>query len=265
MPKTGKFAYVASWHDPYQKRVLASDIEPNQPPLSDGKHVLDLVAAHPGTARHIALKLCRRLVADDPPEELVTAAADAFTAHGDAPDQIARVVKLIATSPQFAQTWGRKTKRPMEFTAAALRAVDAEFKPDPGFLWMLSQAGQRMFNWPTPDGHPDYSAYWLGANTMLARWNVPLAVAHGWFESAKRPPLAQSVPPQAATVRQVTTWIAERMLGYVPQGVTMDALVAFAADGGDADAPLPASDPAFAGRTNPIVALVAMSPEFHWR
>ena len=66
LPATGRFTYVEAWHDNYQKRVLATDFDPFQPPLADGRKVLDLIAAHPATARFVCTKLCRRLVSDTP-------------------------------------------------------------------------------------------------------------------------------------------------------------------------------------------------------
>ena len=48
----------------------------------DLDRVLDIVAAHPATARHLAWKLCRRFIADEPPETAMAAVAAAFTAAG---------------------------------------------------------------------------------------------------------------------------------------------------------------------------------------
>ncbi|MFX6119315.1 DUF1800 family protein, partial [Acinetobacter baumannii] len=60
---TGKFDYFDPWHDRFQKIVLGQSLKEYQPPLKDGHDVLDLLAAHPGTARFICRKLCRRFVA----------------------------------------------------------------------------------------------------------------------------------------------------------------------------------------------------------
>ncbi len=68
LPTTGKFTYVETWHDNYQKRVLAAEFDPYQSPLADGRRVLDLVADHPATARYLCGKLFCRLVADTPDE-----------------------------------------------------------------------------------------------------------------------------------------------------------------------------------------------------
>ena len=48
--------------------------------IDDGERVLDIVAAHPATARHIATKLAMRFVSDNPPPQLVDRAAARFTA-----------------------------------------------------------------------------------------------------------------------------------------------------------------------------------------
>lgn len=37
LPKTGQFVYIESWHDNYQKRVLASEFDPYAGPMKDGK------------------------------------------------------------------------------------------------------------------------------------------------------------------------------------------------------------------------------------
>ena len=76
--------------------------------------MLDMLANHAGTARHICRKLCRRLVGDDPPEALVQSSAELFHAQRAAPDQLKQVVRHIVLSELFRASWGRKVKRPFE-------------------------------------------------------------------------------------------------------------------------------------------------------
>ena len=68
---TGTLLYRADRHDRFQKTVLGRMMPADQAPLKDGEDVYDLIAAHPGTGRHIARKLCQRLIADNPPEDVV--------------------------------------------------------------------------------------------------------------------------------------------------------------------------------------------------
>ena len=92
--ESGTFLFYSDWHDEYPKRVLGVDIGSYQG-IDDGEIVLDTLAAHPGTARHIAYKLCRRFISDNPPEDLVSEAADIFHTNIDKDDQMKRVLRTI--------------------------------------------------------------------------------------------------------------------------------------------------------------------------
>ena len=59
--------------------MLGQTIKPGG--VDEGERVLDIVAAHPATARHIATKLAMRFVSDNPPPALVDRAA--ATIHRD--------------------------------------------------------------------------------------------------------------------------------------------------------------------------------------
>ncbi|HXQ33957.1 MAG TPA: DUF1800 family protein, partial [Anaerolineales bacterium] len=55
--KTGRFIYYQPWHDRFNKLILGRYFPPDRPDMQDGRDVLDLLANHPGTARHISRKL----------------------------------------------------------------------------------------------------------------------------------------------------------------------------------------------------------------
>ncbi len=131
-PASGRFAYVESWHDPYQKRVLGVEFDPFQPARADGRKVLDLIADHPATARHLSGKLCRRLVGEGVSPRLLSAAADLWWRARRQPDQIARVVELIALSPDFARSGGARVRRPLALAAAFVRGTGMRFQRQRG-------------------------------------------------------------------------------------------------------------------------------------
>ena len=108
----GGYLYRHDWHDLGPKTVLGVDLPAGQPPEKDFQDVLDLLAAHPGTGRFIAGKLCRRLIGDFPPLSVVDAAAATFTSQIGAPDQLAQVVRTILLSTEFRATWGEKVNGP---------------------------------------------------------------------------------------------------------------------------------------------------------
>ena len=146
---TGLFDYRGDWHDHFQKTVLGDSISPNQAPEKDGLDVLDVVARHPGTARHIARKLCQRFIADELPQNVIDAAAAVFESAVDDADQLEQVVRTILLSQEFLTTWGEKIKRPFEVTVSAMRAGGAAFtfqldeSEFDSFLWRYDQAGSR--------------------------------------------------------------------------------------------------------------------------
>ena len=169
---SGNFYYVENWHDGYQKRVLGVEFEPFAQPMADGRKVLDLIAEHPATARHMAAKLCTRLAGPNPPVALTARVAEAWRKNADAPDQIARLLRLIVQSPEFLQSHTQKVKRPLALMANYLRVMGCDFAPNEEVFTQLANAGQRLFAAPTPVGLPDDNALFLAANAMRNRWDL---------------------------------------------------------------------------------------------
>lgn len=265
LPNTGDFTYVDAWHDNYQKRVLGVDFDPYQPPMADGRKVLDLLVDHPGTAQHLCTKLCVRILADDPPKPVIDRAVAVWTKNRNSPDQIAQTIRAIVLSGEFASTWGCKVKRPLEFVASLLRATQVDFNPDNGFLWNMDQTMQHLFRWPTPVGHPDTMNFWTSATVMLNRWDFPTNMLRGWWGETINAHLLRQIPPEVQTCRQITEFWVQRMLGYIPTETTMAPLLAFAGHGAALDGPPPGGDMQIVDRLDQLAGLIAMTPEFHMR
>jgi uncharacterized protein (DUF1800 family) len=165
-PRTGRFNYVDRWHDPYQKRFLGREFPPNRGPMEDGDEVLDMLAAHPGTARFLCTKIARRFLADDPPEALVEKMAAEFLAAVDAPDQIARTLRVLILSREF-ESPPAKIRRPFEFLAGLCRGAGADIDaPEIAWNWYLPKAGWRQHEFGPPNGHPDRIEAWTGASAL---------------------------------------------------------------------------------------------------
>jgi len=256
---TGEFLYFDGWHDRFQKIVLGRPIQELQPPMKDGRVVLDLLADHAGTARYVARKLCRRLVGDEPSGALVAAAAKVFHAERRRPDQLRRVVRTIALSDEFRTTWGRKMRRPFEVVVAMLRATGAEFAPSDAFLGAQGRAGQRLFQWRTPDGYPDDHTRWGGTSPTLERWRAANTILSNGWDGVRADVFAQT-PSKVRTPREVARWWCARVLGRPAPRATTDAIAGFLAQGRNPGSPL--SDAMLKERLVPAVALALMSPEF---
>jgi uncharacterized protein (DUF1800 family) len=169
----GSFRFIPRLHDDGEKKVLGRVI-PKGGGIQDGETVLDMLAAHPGTAELIANKLARRFVADTPPDAAVQAGKAAFISSGG---DIRATVLAILNTPEFASA-PPKFKRPYEFLTSLFRALNAEIeKPTPQLLQLLRNMGHLPFDWITPDGYSDFSANWEG--NMLARWNLAINTVSG--------------------------------------------------------------------------------------
>lgn len=269
--ETASFRYSAPDHDRFRKYVLGQSLRQDQAPLKDGHDVLDLVASHPGTARHIARKLARRLIADDPPARVVDEAAQVFLAHTDAPDQLLRVTRAILLSPEFRTTWGRKVKRPFEFAAGVLRSLGAELsftighEPSDYFVWLAGQSGQPLFQWLTPDGYPDLAEKWLGTNPLVGGWRLVnwLVNLRNWW--AGRYILFDPVAGMPDSVRSpveiVDFWML-RLLGRpLPEPARLEA-IDFMARGRDPEMKLPGfTDDLVRERIHGLIGLILMAPD----
>ena len=259
---TGAFFTYAAWHDRFQKTVLGQHLANDRPALEDGHTVLDLLAAHPATARHICRKLCQRLIADDPPAAVVDAAVATWTAHRAAPDQIKRTVQTILSAPEFAATWGKKVKRPYELVASVLRGTQAAVTPGDSFYWNYRQLGQPLFEWAAPDGYPDVYHAWTGTSVMLYRWNLVNYFIEGWVDGVTVDLPAQ-LPAGVRSANAITDWWLARLIGRPINADDRGELIQFMAQGHNPDYNLPQDQ--ITERVPRLVELILMFPDFQWR
>ncbi|HIP24698.1 MAG TPA: DUF1800 family protein, partial [Rhodobacteraceae bacterium] len=174
-PATGEFYFATLWHDPYQKRILGVEFEPNAAPMADGNKVLDILAAHPATARFVTEKILRRLGLETPSEAFKARIAEVFASAVHDEDQIAQVIRAIVLSEEFATTTPAKLRTPFEFVIALFRATGTQVKePQYDLHWQLERAGWTQHQVRPPTGHSDHSADW--ANTRALNKMVDFAL-----------------------------------------------------------------------------------------
>ena len=88
--------------------------------VEQGRAALDDFARHPATARHIATKLARHFVADDPPAGLVDALARKFR---DSDGDLAVVASALVSDDRAWSAKPTKIRTPLEFIVGAARAT----------------------------------------------------------------------------------------------------------------------------------------------
>jgi uncharacterized protein (DUF1800 family) len=271
---TGATIFRTDRHDRFQKHVLGRYIAASQAPFKDGNDVLDSLASHPGTARFIARKLCRRLIGDEPPQRVVDEAAAAFAATVNAPDQLRQVVRAILLSEEFATTWAAKVKRPFEVVVSALRAAGAEisFALDShltdSFFWLFEATGHAKFSWRPPNGYPDAMNEWLSTATLVPTWRVVNWTIWASDEQRGNVPVVDLIhqsPAGVTTARGLADFWIQRILGRPMSESARTEVIEFLAQGRNPDVPLHLSDDDVESRLYAMAALIAMAPQFLWR
>ncbi|PNY81343.1 DUF1800 domain-containing protein [Deinococcus koreensis] len=253
----GGFAFDPQGHDRFQKTVLGHYFPPNGGE-QEGEVLLDLLAAHPGTARHVALKLARRLITETPPPELVEGAAQVFLKARKAPDQLAQVVRFLAASDAFRTSWGERLRRPLDALAATMRVLGSDLQARPGEFWPPGWLGQEVYDWRPPNGAPDRRAAWSGSGHLLRRWTMARALSGNWWKEV-RSDVPGATPPHLKTPLELADHWAVRVLGQpLPPGSRAVVARQLAA-GGEITAPL--SPEQIRERLPDAVAFVLMTPE----
>lgn len=177
-----EFQFRAADHDTGAKVILGHTLPPDRG-IADGEEVLDILARHPATAHHIAYKLARRLVSDDPPPALVDRAAAVFLRTDG---NISDVVRAIVTSPEFfsRETFRAKVKTPFELVVSMRRALNAPADTTINTTRQIMTLGQNLFGWATPEGWPDRGDAWINFGAIYKRIKFGGDVAAGRVASA---------------------------------------------------------------------------------
>jgi uncharacterized protein (DUF1800 family) len=153
----GEFVFVRRLHEPGEQTVLGksySDVD-----VAQGHAVLADLARHPATARHVAKKLARHFVADEPPPSLVAKLEKTFN---DSDGDLKEVAKTLIMADESWTPKRTKLKPPSAWLVAMLRLAGLQQIHDIARL-MGGQAllGEPLWRPPAPNGYPDTEAAWI--------------------------------------------------------------------------------------------------------
>src|SRR5216684_5170158 len=132
----GEFEFNPRMHQPGAQTVIGRSYP--DAGMQQGRDVLAALARHPATAKHVAAKLARHFVADEPPPALVERLTKRFLAtQGD----LKEVTKALVAAPEAWEAPRAKLKRPGEWVVGMLRAAGIT-PPDIGLAQRLDIANQ---------------------------------------------------------------------------------------------------------------------------
>ncbi len=156
LPHGGEFLFEPRMHEPGQQTLIGKAFPDGE--FDQGRAALAMLARHPATAQHIAAKLVRHFVSDQPVPALADELAKRFMAtDGD----LKEVATTLVTAPESWNAADRKLKRPGEWIVAALRAIGVT-PPDIGpVIQAHNLLGEPLWRPAAPAGFSDDDAAWL--------------------------------------------------------------------------------------------------------
>jgi uncharacterized protein (DUF1800 family) len=166
----GEFMFLGRTHQPGPEIVIDNTYPDTG--VQQGRSVLADLARHPATARHIATKLARHFVADDPPPTLVDRLTQRFL---DTDGDLKEVTQALIASPEAWEIEQNKIKRPGEWLVATLRAT-GESADVVRILRVQALLGEPLWRPPAPKGFSDHNAAWIDG--MGERLDIANAFAH---------------------------------------------------------------------------------------
>ena len=184
----GEFHFRPMMHEPGDKTVLGKKY--GERGVDEGEAVLEMLALHASTARHLATKLARHFVAEEPPPNLVEELTDAYL---DARGDLVPVYRALIRAEESWREPLAKFKTPQDFVISTFRAVGAPAESSQRVVGFLEQLGQRPFTPGSPAGWPDTAAHWDSGDALLKRIEWADAVGRTVGERVEPVALAEAV------------------------------------------------------------------------
>lgn len=166
------FVFRPETHEPGEKHLLGRRYGAGQ---EAGEAALRDLAHHPATMRHIAVKLVRHFVADDPPPDAVRAVAAALGREGN----LGAAARALIHLPEAWDPPLRKFRTPQDYVVAICRTLDLPLEGNraQSVVGALGALDQAVWNAPQPNGWPDTRAAWAVPEALMRRVDLAYSLA----------------------------------------------------------------------------------------
>ncbi len=198
----GEFTFRDAFHEPGVRHILGKTY--NEDGVAQAGAVLHDISANSATAHHLATKIARHFVADDPPPALVARLERAYLRSGGRLDQVA---DALIDAPEAWAPQQAKFKTPYEFLISGYRAIGAAPQDFAKFGPVLTGLGQQPFNAPSPKGWAEDAGAWAAPDAIVKRmsWSEafsqvaapvvgqPIQIAQNSLGAQLSPPVALAI------------------------------------------------------------------------
>jgi uncharacterized protein (DUF1800 family) len=165
----GQFIYRKTWHEPGDVLLRGKTYTNNGMRMT--LDVLDDLAADPWTAQHIAFKLVRHFITDEPTTGMVDAIKNVFISSGG---DLKAVALALIDLPESWSTPLTKLKNPYEQQIAQYRALGKRYANNN--TWVFSEPLRALYQmaWeqPSPEGWSDETPTWLNPDALRVRLDL---------------------------------------------------------------------------------------------
>ncbi len=170
--EAGRTIFRDAAHEPGPRTIMGRRYAEGG--YEQSRAVMRDLAASPYTARHLASKIARHFVADDPPPGLTARLTQAYL---DSRGDLAVVARSLITAPETWEAQAQKFKTPYEFMVSSWRAAGTSPEDIARVAPVMASMGQRAFAAPSPKGWPDDTASWAAPDGIVKRmaWSESFA------------------------------------------------------------------------------------------
>jgi len=181
----GKFIFRRDWAEPGKVKLRGKIYKGAN--MQRAKDAIKDLTRSPETAEHIAFKLVRHFITDEPTKAMVKPIARTFEkTKGD----LKRVSLELLRLPEAFSTPMKKLRTPYELSIAQFRALKTRYADDT--YWSFAGPLRAMQHMPweylTPEGFPDETLYWLDPDGMTLRLETALYAGRVYDEQFKSTP-----------------------------------------------------------------------------
>lgn len=163
------FQFSRRRHEPGEKTLLGKRYGEG---YAEGERALRALARHPSTAKHVATRLCKHFVADEPPPEAIDRVARAFSRSGG---DLRAVTRAVIDEPTAWKTPLARLRQPRDLVIATARALGLH--DGTHLVRAMRLLGQPPVDAPSPAGWHDEDAAWAGPEAVMERVELAHLVA----------------------------------------------------------------------------------------